>query len=84
MARPELLAVEIGRLHHVVINQQQILHPATCQHERRIGAQAAGPGQAHARGAQPGQLFRSEIAGQTPAQAVDHGCFLIALCGEAS
>ena len=76
MPGPELLPVEVGRVHHVIVDEQEMLHAAAGQHQDGIGAQTARTGHAHPGGTQGLQLGRGKIARQALTQHVlTHGMF---------
>ena len=74
MPGPELLPVEVGRVHHVIVDEQEMFHTAAGQHQDGIGAQAARTGHAHPGGTQGLQPGRGKIARQALTQDVlTHG-----------
>ena len=61
MFRSERLPVEVGQAYRVVIRDNKAADAAAGQHERHIGAQSPGPGDADARRRQGGSLSRGQM-----------------------
>ena len=76
-----MLAVEVGGIHHVIVQQQQFAHAAANKHESGIGPQPPGTGNAYADLTQALQVFLAEVAGKAVAQHVVHGVRLRFLPG---